>query len=80
MRNIAIGKTALLAVFIITLVLGSVVRLAKASSSSHRDDAYYPAGTSNPLVSNSMYWRDGKNILEDLDHFESLSVKYERCV
>ena len=47
----------------------------------HRDDAYYPSGTYNPLIqSQKMYWRDAINVLEDLGLFESLAVKFESCV
>jgi hypothetical protein len=89
MRSAVVGKSATLAVGTILIFINSVVQPTTASSSSsssssssqlHRDDAYYPAGTFNPLVSNAMYWRDAKNVLTDLSQFESLAVKYEHCV
>jgi hypothetical protein len=82
MKNSTVGRIAPIAAYIIILYIGSIVQRAAATTSSttHRDDAYYPTGTYNPLVTNSMYWRDAQNVLEDLSQFESLSIKYEGCV
>lgn len=44
-----------------------------------RDDTYYPAGVRNPLVQQDLYYKDATNVLEDLDAFESLFVKYHSC-
>jgi len=51
-----------------------------ASSSSTRDDTYYPAGVSNPLVQQDLYYKDASNVLQDLESFESLYIAYPSCV
>lgn len=65
-------------IFVVGLFLiGKCVTICEAS----RDDAYYPIGTDNPLIeTQSMYWRDSNNIFEDLDQFESLSIRFHSCV
>ena len=46
-----------------------------------KDSDYYFPGFTNPLVDSSqMYWKDSINVLQDLDKFEALYVKYHHCV
>ena len=47
---------------------------------AEKDSSYYPPGVVNPNTLNAMYWRDAENVMEDLDQFESLYVKYHGCV
>jgi hypothetical protein len=57
------------------LLLASLAAVVVA----YKDTSYYPAGTSNPNVDTKMYWRDAINVLEDLDQFSKLYVKYHTC-
>jgi len=45
-----------------------------------KDGDYYYPGMSNPNTKNAMYWKDSINVLQDLDQFESLYIKYHGCV
>jgi hypothetical protein len=44
-----------------------------------KDDSYYVAGTGNPNVEETMYWKDAENILQDLHKFSSLHVVFHQC-
>jgi len=45
-----------------------------------KDTDYYFPGFVNPNVKNEMYWKDSINVLQDLDKFEALYIKYHHCV
>ena len=47
---------------------------------AEKDADYYYPGMSNPNTKNAMYWKDSINVLQDLDQFESLYIKYHGCV
>jgi hypothetical protein len=47
--------------------------------STEKDSNYYPWGT-NPNVNYEMYWHDAANVLQDIDQFDSLYIKYHGCV
>jgi hypothetical protein len=49
------------------------------ATSGDKDDSYYVAGTGNPNVYETMYWKDTENVLQDLSSFSSLYVQYHRC-
>lgn len=59
-------------------VLPVLVALA-VPSMADRDTDYYP-GYTNPNVNTEMYWKNAINVLQDLDQFSSLYVKYHGCV
>lgn len=68
------------------LLLLSLPATAAASSSSSsssiylsKDDSYYKAGSGNPNVYQSMYWKDSSNILSDLGQFDYLYVEFQHC-
>jgi len=46
---------------------------------AYKDDSYYIAGTGNPNVEATMYWKDSENVLQDLDKFSSLYVEFQQC-
>jgi hypothetical protein len=61
-----------------------VVLLAHQSATrvfttAYKDDSYYPKGVTNPNTKNAMYWRDARNVLQDISQFQSLSIKYHSC-
>ena len=58
------------------LVLAIGIQVASAAKDS---DYYYP-GFTNPNTENKMYWKDSINVLQDLDQFETLYIKYHHCV
>lgn len=44
-----------------------------------KDSSYFPAGKSNPNVRDEMYWHDSADILQDLEKFDKLYVRYHNC-
>lgn len=60
------------------VVLVSLAVLA-THAAAEKDSSYYPADVSNPNVEDRMYWKDSQNVLEDLDQFSKLYVKYHTC-
>lgn len=50
-----------------------------ASSVAYKDDSYYVAGTGNPNIQETMYWKDAENILQDLSKFQYLYVQFHHC-
>jgi hypothetical protein len=57
-----------------TVVLWTPV--VEASKDSY---SYYANGITNPNIKEKMYWREGYNVLEDLDQFAALYVTYHSC-
>ena len=53
---------------------------ALAMASADKDSDYYYPGLTNPNVNTKMYWKDAINVLQDLDQFASLHIKYHGCV
>ena len=49
------------------------------ATTSEKDDSYYTAGTGNPNTAQTMYWKDGENVLQDLSKFSSLYVVFHQC-
>lgn len=47
--------------------------------SAAKDSNYYP-GFSNPNLDEDMYWNNAINVLDDLNYFDSLYIKYTNCV
>lgn len=46
-----------------------------------KDNSYYPYPEFvNPNTYYRMYWKDAANVIEDMDEFESLYIKYHGCV
>ena len=54
--------------------------LSVGVAKAEKDTNYYRPGFVNPNTLNAMYWEDAKNVLQDLDQFESLHVMYHGCV
>jgi hypothetical protein len=50
--------------------------VVEASKDSY---SYYANGITNPNIKEKMYWREGYNVLEDLDQFAALYVTYHSC-
>lgn len=46
---------------------------------AYKDQNYYPKSVVNVNVYDNMYWRDAENVLEDLQSFSSLYVKFHNC-
>lgn len=46
---------------------------------AEKDGSYYAAGVTNPNIDKEMYWREPYNILEDLDQFSKLYVRFHSC-
>lgn len=60
--------------YLVSCGLSSIIDGAK-------DSSYYPyPDFINPNIYYKMYWKDADNVLEDLDQFDTLYVKYHRCV
>ena len=57
----------------------SILLLAATFVAAEKDSGYYANGKSNPNIKNSHYWKEAKNVLEDLDQFSALYVKYHNC-
>jgi hypothetical protein len=57
----------------------AVTFLAVAVVSASKDNNYYP-GFTNPNLSEEMYWADAVNVLEDIQSFDSLYIKFTGCV
>ena len=54
--------------------------LAASTAWASKDSDYYFPGFSNPLTRHKMYWKDSINVLQDLDQFKALYIKYHHCV
>jgi len=48
-------------------------------SDAERDSNPYPFGN-NPNSQFKMYWKDSSNVLQDIDEFQALYIKYHGCV
>ena len=46
---------------------------------ANKDESYYVNGITNPNVREKMYWKEGYNVLQDLDQFAALYVTYHNC-
>jgi hypothetical protein len=46
---------------------------------ANKDESYYANGITNPNVRQKMYWKEGYNVLQDLDQFAALYVTYHNC-
>ena len=58
----------------------SILLLAAATFvAAEKDSGYYGDGKQNPNKKNSHYWKEAKNVLQDLDQFDALYVKYHNC-
>jgi len=60
--------------------LAALLLLGAATVHSEKDSDYYYPGISNPNTKEKMYWKDSINVLQDLDQFEALYIKYHGCV
>lgn len=49
------------------------------SVTANKDDSYYANGVTNPNINEKMYWKEGYNVLEDLDQFDALYITYHSC-
>jgi len=58
------------------VVVASMASLATAA----KDNDYYFPGYVNPNTKNKMYWKDSINVLQDLDQFSALYIRYHHCV
>lgn len=56
----------------------SSLLLAKAVQ-GYKDDSYYNGGSGNPNVDSTMYWKDAKNVLQDISRFSGLYVQFHSC-
>jgi hypothetical protein len=65
-----------LTTLILLLSTTTTTVLVTASKDSY---SYYANGISNPNANDKMYWREGYNVLEDLDQFAALYVTYHSC-
>ena len=45
-----------------------------------KDNDYYFPGFVNPNTEYPMYWKDSINVLQDIDQFEALYIRYHHCV
>ena len=52
---------------------------AKRSLGSIRDSSFYRPGFVNPALENPLYHKSAKSVLENLDNFQALYIKYENC-
>ena len=71
------GAAILLACIVAILQSHSRVQLLVTAE---KDSDYYQPGDANPNVKIKMYWKDSVNVLQDLDQFEALYIKYHGCV
>jgi len=61
------------------LLLGSLpVLLALVKTQADKDGNVYSFG-SNPNLNNRMYWADSKAVLDDLNRFSALYIKFHNC-
>ena len=73
--------TALLFLFFSLFLLSLFLLSTLPTTLAAKDDAYYPAGITNPNVSqNEMYWKEPFNVLQDLSQFSALYIQYHGCV
>jgi len=63
-----------------TLLLVAALTTTTTRVNADKDSDYYPVGMRNPNLKKAMYWKDSINVLQDLDQFESLYIKYHGCV
>jgi len=74
-RTLPAAAAVLLLLLLFTTQSPSSVVLAE------KDGDYYYPGVSNPNAEkHKMYWKDSINVLQDLDQFEALYIKYHGCV
>ena len=52
---------------------------AKQSWGSIRDSSFYRPGFLNPALKDPLFHKSAKSVLEDLDNFKALYIKYENC-
>ena len=60
----------------------SIIAVATLSTLTFADqdtDFYYP-GFVNPNTERPLYYKDSNNVIQDLDLFSSLYIKYHGCV
>ena len=60
-------------------ISGLSILLFATFVAADKDSGYYGDGKSNPNENNSHYWKEAKNVLQDLDQFDALYVKYHNC-
>jgi hypothetical protein len=60
-----------------TTPLAALLLLAVCQAS--KDGGYYSAGVSNPNTKKKMYWKEPINVLQDLDQFSKLLVRFHSC-
>jgi hypothetical protein len=61
---------------ILLIISTAVVVPTTADKDSY---SYYAHGITNPNVQEKMYWKEGYNVLQDLDQFDALYVTYHNC-
>jgi hypothetical protein len=49
------------------------------SCCASKDDSFYAAGVQNPNVELAMYWKEPRNVLQDLSKFSKLYVQFHSC-
>lgn len=60
-------------------ISGLSILLLATFVAADKDSEYYADGKSNPNEKKSHYWRDSINVLQDLDQFDALYVRYHNC-
>jgi hypothetical protein len=59
-----------------------ILLLAAVSSpivTAEKDGNYYPSGMKNPNINEKMYWRNAYDVIDDIDSFDALYVKFHSC-
>ena len=60
-------------------IFGLSILLFATFVAADKDSGYYADGKSNPNEKKSHYRKEAKNVLQDLDQFDALYVKYHNC-
>ena len=72
--------TATTPVMLPSLLLLLVAAVLPTTTQAAKDNDYYFPNFVNPNTQYKMYWKDSINVLQDLDQFDALYIRYHHCV
>ena len=63
----------------LALLATSIACIVAVVVNAEKDTEYYRPGVSNPNVKYDMYWKEAKNVIQDLSKFSKLYIKFHNC-